>query len=167
MQPRNTNRYCRRPRALLAVLPAVLLMLAGCDRQPAEPASGAMLYLRVCSTCHGQNGQGREPAFPPLAGSEWLALGPESVTVITLLGLTGEIEVAGRSYRGFMPPMAHLSDAEIAAIVEHVGQWADWTAPPDAERVAQLRAAVDGHGVLQGRAALEALLETLPDPAGS
>lgn len=167
MRLRSRTSYCRR----LGLLLAASCLLVACEQQPKTTDSGAMLYLRVCSTCHGQQGQGRDPAFPPLAGSEWLDLGPDAVVAITLLGLAGEIEVAGTTYRGYMPPMGHLQDEEIARIVAHVAQWAQWPDLPDAARIGQLRSAVAEHGVLQGRAGLDKLMETLPasetTPGGS
>jgi mono/diheme cytochrome c family protein len=41
------------------------------------------------------------------------------VTVV-LHGIEGPIDVAGGHYDSAMPPFEHLSDAEIAAIVNHV-----------------------------------------------
>jgi len=157
MQPERSSRYCSRPIALLAAI----LSLAGCgaDDAPTDPAG--VLFINHCSTCHGQQGQGRPPTFPPLVGSEALTHGPEAVALVVLLGISGEIEVAGQVYRGYMPPLRHLSDEEISRIVTHVGQWADWTELPDANRIAGLREAVADRQTLQGREGLEALLRDL------
>ena len=98
---------------------AALLMLVGCDSGPApvELAEGQEPYLRFCASCHGNQGEGRPPAFPPLAGSEWMELPSEALALIVLYGLRGEIEVAGRTYRGLMPPMQHISDEDISALL--------------------------------------------------
>src|SRR5690625_6850748 len=73
-----------------------------------------------CAGCHGRLGQGRPPAFPPLDGSEWLELPPEALTSIILLGLRGDIEVAGKKYVGYMPPMTRLAAERVGVIVTFV-----------------------------------------------
>jgi mono/diheme cytochrome c family protein len=147
---------------------SLLLLLAtawltGCSDQPEQPAApGQAEYKKYCATCHAPDGSGRPPTFPPLAGSEWLALGPEASALIVLQGLKGEIQVAGRTYRGYMPSMRQLSDAELAAILEFVGaRWADWGEPLGPDRVAELRAFSEGRDMLEGRAGLDAALEAL------
>lgn len=148
---------------------AVLLvaLLAGCGGE--SPGSGEAqspgeaAFARHCAGCHGMQGQGRPPAFPPLVGSEWLALPPEGLTAIVLLGLRGEIEVAGRQYAGYMPPMQHIDDARIADIIGYImRRWSkevpDWTAGD----VAGLRAALAGRPTPEGRAGLNQLIEEMP-----
>jgi len=153
------DRYCRRAAALVAAG----FLLAGCSDEPAEPLQpGEAEYVRYCSACHARDGSGRPPTFPPLAGSEWLDLGPDAVSLIILLGLRGEIEVAGRTYRGYMPTMRQLDDAEIKQILDHIDrQWADWSQVPRVEDIATLRARTDEEPLLEGREPLERLLTTL------
>lgn len=133
-------RYCKQ---LISTTPAgLLLILGGCGEpvDPGEMAPGQEPYLRHCASCHGNSGEGKPPAFPPLAGSEWLDLGPQAMALIVLNGLRGEIEVAGRTYRGFMPPMRHIDDEEIAALIgfiEHA--WAGREPDLDAADIARLR----------------------------
>lgn len=122
-------------------------------------AAGQQSYLRYCGTCHGTDGGGKAPAFPPLAGSDWLALGPEAVALISLRGLRGEIRVAGEHYRGYMPPMKHVDDADLAAILDYMGSaWADWEGTPDADAVAAIRRDHARGAPMEGRAGLEAAL---------
>ncbi|WP_376694601.1 c-type cytochrome [Wenzhouxiangella sp. EGI_FJ10409] len=150
----------------LAAAVLLLSMLAGCggsDGPDQAQSPGEAAFGRHCAGCHGMQGQGRPPAFPPLAGSEWMALPPEALTAIVLLGLRGEIEVSGRVYAGYMPPMQHIDDARVADIVAYVKlNWAedapDWTAAD----VAGLRSALAGRPVPEGREGLERLLEELP-----
>jgi mono/diheme cytochrome c family protein len=108
-------------------------------------ADGSALYQQTCATCHGAEGRGQPGAFPPLAGNRDLALdnGAFPVTVV-LNGLEGPIEVNGSTYDSAMPPFAHLSDVDIAAVVNFVhGAWGN-NALPAAEvtpaQVAQRRA---------------------------
>lgn len=146
------------------LLPALLaLVLAGCG-EPGEEAgiAGHAEYQHTCSTCHGRDGEGRAPTFPPLAGSEWLEMGPESVALVVLLGLKGEIEVAGRTWRGYMPHLRQLPDADVAGILGYIDQrWAGWDEVPGPARIAELRGFAERHAMLEGREDLERLLEEL------
>ncbi|MCA1778996.1 MAG: cytochrome c [Xanthomonadaceae bacterium] len=132
-----------------------------CSSEPDAPLlAGEAQYLQYCSSCHGRDGEGRSSSFPPLKGSEWLAAGPDAIVLIITQGLRGPIEVAGKTYRGYMPPMRHVDDREIAAVLEFIGQqWADWPEPVDPARVGQLRQQFDAAGVIEGRAGLDPLLE--------
>ncbi|WP_049724380.1 c-type cytochrome [Wenzhouxiangella marina] len=138
------------------------LLLTACGSEPAsgpELAPGQGEFLRWCASCHGNAGEGKPPAFPPLAGSEWLQLPDRGLGMIVLYGLRGEIEVAGQTYRGYMPPMSHLPDEDIAAILAFIGdQWADREISLTAADVAALREAEDTRP-LNGREGLEARLE--------
>lgn len=153
-------RYCSRPALLLTLL---WLLTACGDRPEAPMAAGEAEYRKFCSTCHGVDGSGRPPTFPPLAGSEWLELGADATALVILLGLKGEIEVAGRTYRGYMPSMNQLSDAEIASVLDYLAGagWAQWRDLPTPDRVAELRAASAGFEMLEGRDGLESALEEI------
>ncbi|OAB62537.1 hypothetical protein AY599_01750 [Leptolyngbya valderiana BDU 20041] len=144
---------------------ALLAILTGCQSEPEaeialEPGQGE--YLRWCASCHGNGGEGKAPAFPPLAGSEWLEFPDRGLAMIVLYGLRGEIEVAGRTYRGYMPPMTHLPDEDIEAILAYVTRtWAGRQSTLSAADIAALRAAEDTRP-LTGREGLEARLEAIP-----
>lgn len=164
--------YCKHwalcPPALGRLLVAALLLsLTACgndDMVPMELAEGQEPYLRHCASCHGNQGQGKPPTFPPLAGSEWMALSSEALALIVLYGLRGEIEVAGRTYRGYMPPMQHISDADIAALLGFTERaWAGREPSLDPDDVARLRTAFDGRRApLEGKEGLMQALAELP-----
>lgn len=141
------------------------LLVAACDEVPdsgGEREPGQEPYLRYCASCHGGQGEGRLPTFPPLNGSEWLETGEPGLSAIVLLGLRGEIEVAGRRYAGYMPPLKHIDDADIAAIVGFVQRrWSDGDANWSAADVAALRESLSGRGVLEGRDDLDRLVEEM------
>lgn len=159
MTIRNLARYCRRG----ALLAGTALLLAACAPPADELTEGQEPYLRFCASCHGNDGGGKAPAFPPIAGSEWLGMGPDAIALVVLGGMSGEIEVAGRTYRGYMPPMRQLSDEDIAGLLGYIGrEWADWERLPDAERIAELRPLTDDQRATAGREGLEALLERVP-----
>lgn len=141
-----------------------LLLVAACEREAsdrAEMAPGQEPYLRYCASCHGNSGEGRPPSFPPLNGSEWVEeLSPEGLALIVLYGLRGEIEVAGQTYRGYMPPMRNIGDENIAAIIGFMeANWVGRERGLDAGRVAELREAFSGHSPLENRQDVEDLLE--------
>lgn len=151
------SRFC----AVLFVSGAVF----GCGSEPqsaSDLAPGQGEFLRWCASCHGNAGEGKAPAFPPLAESEWLAFPDRGLAMIILYGLRGEIEVAGRTYRGYMPPMTHLPDEDIASILAYVTRtWAGRVSQLTAADIAELRAAEDTRP-LNARAGLEARLQAAP-----
>lgn len=108
----------------------------------AQPPDGAKLYGATCASCHQAGGQGAEGSYPPLAGSEWVE-SEERLVRILLHGLTGEVEVAGETYRGLMPPWGGaLKDAELAAVASYVrSSFGNRAAPVAAATVARVRAA--------------------------
>jgi len=86
--------------------------------------NGSSLYQKNCAFCHGETGQGRPGAFPPLAGhSVELATSPAGRAVLiqsVLFGLQGEIIVKDQRYAGVMPGYAQLRDEEIASLLNFV-----------------------------------------------
>ena len=86
--------------------------------QPDGP-DGAQLYSANCASCHQANGQGLPGAFPPLAGNPVMN-GDDAGEHIhtTLFGLSGKT-IDGVDYASPMPSFAHLSDEDIAAIINH------------------------------------------------
>lgn len=156
--------YGESKRLLLPMVPVVLL--AGCGGAPPPPgelAFGQEPYLRYCASCHGNQGQGKPPTFPPMANSEWLELGNYALGLIVLYGLRGEIEVAGQTYRGYMPPMQHISDEDIAALLSYINTtWGSGDAPMSAQEVLRLRGAFEGpRSPLNGYDGLMEALETM------
>lgn len=155
--------YCKQtgPATLL-----VAALLAGCGQQDApleEMAPGQEPYLRYCASCHGNRGEGRAPSFPPLNRSGWLELPPGALSGIVLFGLRGEIEVDGARYNGYMPPLQHLRDQDVAAIVSFMkSAWAGDDITFGADDVAGVRDALAGRKPFEGRAGVDEALELLP-----
>jgi mono/diheme cytochrome c family protein len=97
---------------LLALLAATSVSFAAED--------GAQVYNTLCVACHGPDGKGLN-GLPPLVGSDWPKGPAERSIKIVLNGLTGPVEVAGKSYNIDMPPQgAVLSDEKIAAALTYV-----------------------------------------------
>jgi mono/diheme cytochrome c family protein len=86
--------------------------------------SGPQLYQQNCAFCHGDNGQGRPGAFPPLAAhATELAKTPEGrahLINVMLFGMQGPVRVRGSTYNGVMPAFGQLSDEQIASILNYI-----------------------------------------------
>jgi cytochrome c oxidase subunit 2 len=72
-------------------------------------ANGAKVYAANCVACHGPEGKGTPPAFPPLAGSK-MANGPKGAQI--------ELELKGKPGTA-MAAFAHLSDSDLASVITH------------------------------------------------
>ncbi len=107
------------------------------------PADGEAVYSSNCQSCHQANGLGIPGAFPPLAGNavNLAKNNRDYLPTVVLNGLTGAIEVDGQSFNGAMPAWKHLSDNEIAAVLNHiVSTWDDsGVAKFDADEIANIR----------------------------
>lgn len=122
---------------------------------------GAAAYAANCAGCHQTEGQGVPGAFPPLANNPVLVKDATYPALVVLFGLQGQLKAAGATYNGAMPPLGHLDDATIAAIVNHVLQafnedlLPEDFKPLDAATVAELRKkALSPQQVLELRAKL-------------
>lgn len=110
-----------------------------------EAAEGQALYVAKCAACHQADGRGLPGAFPPLAGSSWASADPETPIRIALLGLSGPIEVNGKTFDSAMPALG-LTDEEVAPIVSYVrSAWGNQAAPVTTAQVTAVR------NLLQGR----------------
>ncbi|MFV0525377.1 MAG: cytochrome c [Acidimicrobiales bacterium] len=85
----------------------------------AQGPSGEDVFATACAGCHQAAGEGVEGAFPPLRGNP-AAADPATVEAAVTNGVSGPIEVLGVRYDSVMPPVTGLSDADIAAVVDHV-----------------------------------------------
>lgn len=81
---------------------------------------GQAVYSRTCIACHQPTGMGIPPVFPPLAGSEWIAKSSSIAVRNIINGMIGPVVVKGMTYNSMMPPVAGLSDKEIADVVTYV-----------------------------------------------
>jgi len=108
--------------AYLASLPASAA--AAAPVTPPDEATmnaGRTLYEDHCMTCHGRDGRGRAPAYPPLAGNRTVML-PQPVNAVRIV-LAGGFPpgTAGNPRPYGMPPFAHaLEDSEVAQVVTYV-----------------------------------------------
>jgi putative membrane-bound dehydrogenase-like protein len=104
---------------------------------------GESVYAATCAACHQLNGTGVDAAFPPLDGSA-RATGDASIPIrIVLQGLSGPVEPKGRpAVNSLMPPLANLTDQEIADVLTFVRhQWSNDAANVTAAEVSAVRTA--------------------------
>jgi nitrite reductase (NO-forming) len=81
---------------------------------------GQAVYSRTCIACHQPTGMGIPPVFPPLAGSEWIAKSSSIAVRNITNGMQGPVIVKGMTYNSMMPPVAGLTDKDIADVVTYV-----------------------------------------------
>jgi mono/diheme cytochrome c family protein len=81
---------------------------------------GQAVYSRTCIACHQPTGMGLPPVFPPLSGSEWIAKSASIAVRNITNGMQGPVTVKGVTYNSMMPPVAGLTDKDIADVVTYV-----------------------------------------------
>jgi mono/diheme cytochrome c family protein len=95
-------------------------VLAGYQPEPGSEFRweelGRSSYRRNCMNCHGAEGAGWDQ-YPGLDGAAALYTAPGGTEYLIDLHLYG---LASPRWRAPMPPMGHLEDVEVAAVINHV-----------------------------------------------
>jgi mono/diheme cytochrome c family protein/glucose/arabinose dehydrogenase len=95
-------------------------------------SAGQEIYKNLCVACHQPDGRGREKIAPALAGSRYVIGDPAIAMRIVLSGKEGPV--------GLMPPVAGLSDEQIAAVLTYIRrEWGHTAAPVTAAEVREVR----------------------------
>jgi len=92
---------------------------------------GAGIYAQRCAYCHGDNGQGAEGAYPPLAGNRAVTM-DSAVNLMQIVRHGGFLPATVGNPRPYgMPPFGHvLDDEQIADVLSYVrGAWGNDAAP--------------------------------------
>jgi mono/diheme cytochrome c family protein len=77
---------------------------------------GASAYRRNCENCHGADGQGWDQ-YPGLGSTVQLFLAPGGRDLLANIHLYG---LTSARWGAPMPPMGHMHDVELAAVINHV-----------------------------------------------
>jgi mono/diheme cytochrome c family protein len=104
---------------------------------------GKTVYDARCASCHGAQGEGKPPHWPPLANNQSIEM-ESAVNAIRMVlngGYPPSTEGNPRPYG--MPPFAGLlSDNEVAAVVSYIRTaWGNRGAPVSARKANELRSA--------------------------
>jgi cytochrome c553 len=84
-------------------------------------ASGRTLYARSCARCHGDNGEGRPPAAPPLAGNRAVAMSSDTDLIRIVLFGGYPPGTAGNPRPFGMPPYyPSLSNEQVAEVLTYI-----------------------------------------------
>jgi mono/diheme cytochrome c family protein len=103
--------------------------------------AGARIYDKHCKSCHGGNGQGVPPMYPPLANNQAISM-EYSVNPIRMVLFGGFPPSTRGNPRPFgMPPFAYfLTDQEVAEVVTYMRQsWGNRASAVSATDVAKYR----------------------------
>jgi mono/diheme cytochrome c family protein len=80
---------------------------------------GKEVYDQNCLACHQIDGSGVPMLTPSLVNAEYVQGDKVRLINVVLKGLKG-VEIGGEMYNNPMPPLAHLSDEDIAAVLTYV-----------------------------------------------
>ncbi len=99
---------------------------ASASALPAEESSllmhlGKAVYDGQCASCHGADGRGMPPNYPPLAGNQSIQMASAVNPIRMVLNGGYPPGTAGNPMPYGMPPFAQsLSDDEVAAVVTYI-----------------------------------------------
>ncbi len=134
---------------ILRASSAALLLVAAVVPCIAAPLpAGATVFANHCAVCHGPEAAGIPGSFPALheqiVGFAKMPAGREYLVMVVTTGLIGELQVAGNTYHGVMPPQSTLSEVEVAAVLNYLGSGLGKIKPPTppfaAKEVSEVRA---------------------------
>jgi mono/diheme cytochrome c family protein len=103
---------------------------------------GKTIYDRECASCHGAQGLGKPPHYPPLAGNQSIQMSSAVNPIRMVLNGGFPPGTSGNPQPYGMPPFAQsLSDDEVAAVVTYIRTaWGNRGAAVSAREANALRA---------------------------
>jgi mono/diheme cytochrome c family protein len=109
--------------------------------QPAVMETGRRVYEKQCGMCHGDEGKGHPPSFPPLADNQSITMSSpvNSIRMVLNGGYAPGTRKNPRPHG--MPPFAHiLDDEQAAAVVTYIRvAWNNTGTPVTPAQVNELR----------------------------
>jgi mono/diheme cytochrome c family protein len=102
---------------------------------------GKQVYTTLCIACHQANGQGMEGLAPTLIDSDWVTGKSDLIPRIVIHGLTGPIDVNGKTWSLEMPPLGPaLNDEQVAAVTTYIRrEWEHTASPVSVDEVKKIR----------------------------
>ena len=86
-------------KTITTALTALILFSSAAYAAPAADAAlmakGKTVYEKNCAACHGKNGEGRAPVFPPLTKADYIEGKPQVLAKAVVKGIRGPITVNG------------------------------------------------------------------------
>ncbi|MFM9429082.1 mono/diheme cytochrome c family protein [Variovorax sp. GrIS 2.14] len=108
---------------------------------PGTMELGRRVYANQCAMCHGDEGKGQPPAYPPLAGNQSITMSSpvNSIRMVLNGGYPPGTKKNPRPHG--MPPFNHiLNDEEVAAVVTYIRvAWENSGTPVTAAQSNELR----------------------------
>ncbi len=109
-------------RRLIVVVSA---LLAACTPPPDElkATGGEQVFAKLCAKCHPPDGHSRVTLAPPLAIHAVVLLqagGRRHFIRVILNGMSGPVQVGGRTYNDIMSPLRYLKDQQVADVLNYV-----------------------------------------------
>lgn len=108
---------------------------------PEVMESGRKVYAAQCAVCHGAEGRGQAPSYPPLAGNPSITMASpvNSIRMVLNGGYPPGTRKNPRPHG--MPPFSHmLGDDEVAAVVTYIRvAWGNSGTPVTAAQANELR----------------------------
>jgi mono/diheme cytochrome c family protein len=102
---------------------------------------GKEIYDQNCLACHQIDGSGVPMLTPSLINADYVKGDKTRLINVVLKGLQG-VEINGEMYDNPMPPLAHLSDEDIAAVLTYIrANFNNKSGPVKKEEVAAVRKA--------------------------
>ena len=119
--------------------PGEPIPVPGFTQRSAHFFDGKAIYLRNCAQCHGDQGEGAQGAYAPLAGNRAVRLATSANLTQAVLNGGYPPSTAGNPRPYGMPPFRQtLDDAQVAAVLTYIRQaWGNAAAPVSVREVMQ------------------------------
>lgn len=101
--------------------PAITMQDGGLDLQASIKAGKAIFEGKgTCIACHQKNGAGLPPAFPPLAGADYLLADKDRAIHQAMYGSDEPLTVNGKTYPGGVMTTVDLTNEEVRDVVNYI-----------------------------------------------
>jgi len=111
---------------------------------PSVMESGRHVYVKQCAVCHGDEGKGQPPTYPPLAGNQSIVMASPVNSIRMVLNGGYPPGTRKNSRPHGMPPFAQiLKDDEVAAVLTYVRvAWGNTGTPVSPAQANDLRKSI-------------------------